>query len=285
MPSRELETAKLLALMAGKAIMDVYSTEFLTEQKLGADDMYEPVTEADRIASQIIVKGLTATFPADAILSEEERDDVETRIGAKRVWIIDPIDGTAGFVKRDGDFAVQIGLAESGVPILGVVYEPAHNVLTFAVKGDGAFTLRGGQVPRRLTVSSRCHMDELTLAMSRNHPSPKMGKVVKALGIKNMIRRGSVGVKAGLISDRICDVYIHPGPRTKIWDTCAPQLILEEAGGKFTDIFGLPLKYDRADLQNRNGILASNGACHNMVVEQLKPVLEELGRTPYEPNI
>src|SRR4051794_10792196 len=135
----ELKTAIALAYAAGKLISDYYKTEFVAEEKLGADNFYEPVTAADRAASRLIVEALTTEFPDDAILSEEEADDLETRLSAKRVWIIDPIDGTAGFVKKDGDFAVQIGLAEAGRAVLGVVYMPVHKKLDFAVRGQGAF--------------------------------------------------------------------------------------------------------------------------------------------------
>src|SRR6476646_2337297 len=132
MLQRELDAAVGLARYASEVILDHYSREIIAEQKLGVDSYYEPVTMADKAASKIIVEGLAAEFPGDAILSEEEIDDAEIRIKNERVWIIDPIDGTAGFVKKDGDFAVQIGLAEHGRPILGVVYMPVHKKLTFA---------------------------------------------------------------------------------------------------------------------------------------------------------
>jgi 3'(2'), 5'-bisphosphate nucleotidase len=85
-------------------------------------------------------------------------------------------------------------------------------------------------------------------------------------------------LKIGLIAESICDIYIHLSPRTKFWDTCAPQIILEEAGGRVTDIFGEPMSYDLADVQNYGGILASNGISHKKAVEQLRPVLNEIGR-------
>jgi 3'(2'), 5'-bisphosphate nucleotidase len=100
--------------------------------------------------------------------------------------------------------------------------------------------------------------------------------------VSEIVNRGSVGLKVGLIADRTCDIYIHPSPRTKLWDTCAPQIILEEADGRFTDLFGAEIIYDRADLQNRNGILASNGAAHDAVVAHLKPLLDEFGRVPHK---
>ncbi len=276
----ELETAISLARIAGKLILEHYATDFETHQKLGADNRYEPVTIADREASRVIVDGLGAAFPDDAILSEEEADQPEIRLASRRVWIIDPIDGTAGFVKKDGDFGVQIGLAENGVPVLGIVFLPFHDSMSYAVKGGGSFTAIGSGEPVRMSTSDRTDLSAMTIAVTRNHLTPRMKRIIEHFGFTNIVRRGSVGLKAGLIASRICDIYIHPSPRTKIWDTCAPQIILEEAGGMLTDIFGGPLRYDRAQLQNLNGILASNGAVHEQAVERLGSVLAELGRAP-----
>jgi len=105
-----------------------------------------------------------------------------------------------------------------------------------------------------------------------------MDRVVKAFGVKQEIRRGSVGIKVGLIVERRCDLYIHLSPRTKQWDTCAPEIILTEAGGRFTDLFGMPYIYNDPEIQNRNGLIASNGAAHETIVESLAPLLQEFGR-------
>src|SRR5689334_15271428 len=113
----ELEIARRVARDAGSLILEHYAREIIAEEKLGVDNFYEPVTEADREASRLIVDGLTEAFPNDAVLSEEEKDDPLERLTRRRAWIVDPIDGTAGFVQKDGDFAVQIGLAEDGEPV------------------------------------------------------------------------------------------------------------------------------------------------------------------------
>lgn len=274
----ELDTAVTLARIAGTRILEHYQTDFATEQKLGVDNLYEPVTIADREASRIIVDGLESAFPDDAVLSEEEADDVERRLAARRVWIIDPIDGTAGFVKKDGDFAVQIGLVEHGRPVLGIVYLPFHNSMSFAVRGHGSFTQTGAAEPIRMRTSGHVVFSEMTAAVSRNHPSTRMQRIAEHFAFRSVVNRGSVGLKVGLIADRTCDIYIHPGPRTKLWDTCGPQVILEEAGGRFTDLFGGNLRYDGRELQNLNGILATNGAAHEEVVAHLSPLLTEFGR-------
>lgn len=268
----------MLARRAGAAILEHYSSDIISENKIGADNHSEPVTAADREASRIIVEGLAGMFPADAVLSEEEIDELEGRLSNDRVWIIDPIDGTAGFIKKDGDFAVQIGLAERGEAILGVVYLPAKDVLYTAKRGEGSFVSKNGGADTRLKVSNKTDFSEMDLAVSRDHRSPKISRIVKDLGLRSEVARGSVGVKIGLIAEQTCDLYIHLSHRTKFWDTCGPQVILEEAGGKLTDLFGNAFRYDLGNVQNLNGILASNGTSHNLAVKNLRPLLNEFGR-------
>ena len=105
-----------------------------------------------------------------------------------------------------------------------------------------------------------------------------MNKVVQRFGFREEVQRGSVGIKVGLLIEAQCDLYIHLSPRTKQWDTCAPQLILTEAGGRMTDLFGEPLNYNVPDVQNRNGLVASSGAAHDLIINTLAPLLAEFGR-------
>ena len=277
MYEKELEIAQAIARKAGALILEYYAKEIIAEEKLGVDNFYEPVTEADRMASRVIVDALSEAFPDDAVLSEEEKDDPLARLTKKRAWIIDPIDGTAGFVQKDGDFAVHIGLAEGGEPVAGIVYLPNFDVMYFASKGSGTFVVRDGETIK-LSVSKKDRFAQMKLAVTRHHWSNRMNRVIKEFGFRNHCRRGSVGLKIGLIAEGKCDIYIHLSPRTKLWDICAPQIILEEAGGKLTDIFGSKARYDIEDLQNHNGILASNGVAHDEAVKRLRPILTEFGR-------
>ncbi len=278
MLEKELETALALARRAAALILEFYALEIIAEEKFGVDNFSEPVTAADRAASKIIVEGLSEAFPEDAILSEEETENAAARLTKKRAWMIDPIDGTSGFIDRNGDFAVQIGLVEDGAPVLGVVLLPASGVLYYAVKNQGAYLISSGGEKTRLQTSSKTDFPNINLAVSRNHLSSKMAQTAGQLAIKNITRRGSVGIKIGLIAEQNCDLYIHFSPRTKFWDTCAPQIILEESGGSLTDLFGATIRYDLADVQNHNGILASNGAIHQATIDRLKPMLAEFGR-------
>lgn len=275
--SQELNVAINLAKTAGKAIMEFYDSEFLVEEKTTKDNFTEPVTIADKTASKIIVEGLAETFPDDGILSEEEIDTDE-RLEKNRLWLIDPMDGTKGFVQKNGDFAVQIGLAENGEAILGVVFLPLHNTLYFASKENGAFLVENDETPQRLQVSDKMDFTEMSLAVSRDHRSPRMSKLVEHFAVSKEIERGSVGLKVGLIATQICDLYIHLSPRTKHWDSAAPEVILQEAGGKLTDLFGENIIYNTFDVHNHNGILATNGISHEKTVKHLKPLLTEFSR-------
>ncbi len=284
--TRELEIARRLARDAGAAALRYYGNPDLNISHKYAN---EPVTEADFAANNVIVPALRRAFPADGILSEETPDVVrhapgshldESRLDKERVWMIDPLDGTRGFIDGTGDFAVQIGLCISGKAALGVVYKPVDDVLYSAARGAGAWVEHPNHSPARLHVSDRVNLQAMRLAASRSHRSPRMDKVIAALGVREEVRRGSVGIKVGLIVEGACDLYVHLSPMSRQWDTCAPEAILREAGGQLTDIFGNPFRYNTIDIGNHNGIVATNGAAHREVIERLAPLLAEFGRVP-----
>ncbi len=276
----EMSVALELAREAGAAILDLYEGPLDIEQKSGADDR-EPVTQADKLANEIIVQRLRAEFPDYGILAEESIDTAH-RLDKSRVWMIDPLDGTTGFIEGNGDFAVQIGLTENGQCVLGVVYQPLTGVLYRAVRDGGTWIERPQHKPEQAHVSDQSKLSMMRLAASRSHRSPRMDKVVEAFGLQEEVLRGSVGIKIGLIVEQQCDLYVHLSPRTKQWDTCAPEIILHEAGGCLTDIFGRPLSYNKAEVQNRNGVVASNGAAHARIIESLRPLLAQFGRVPVD---
>jgi 3'(2'), 5'-bisphosphate nucleotidase len=275
----EIQVATELARAAGAVLLEHYYSPFLVEQKINALDELEEVTAADREANELIVTRLQKEFPDDGILAEESTDS-DHRLGKDRVWLIDPMDGTKNFIARDGDFAVQIGLAVGGESVVGVVYQPVRGVLYRAARGCGAWMEAEDKPATRMSVSKQTKPSEMILASSRSHRGPRMDRVVSAFGFKNEMRRGSVGVKIGLIAEQLADLYFHLSPSTKQWDTGGPEAILAEAGGRLTDLFGQPLRYNGLRIDNRNGIVATNGAAHDMVIENLAPLLEEFGRTP-----
>src|SRR5688500_13686059 len=277
---RELRVCVELARRAGEAALAFYGKPMRVEHK---DEFDEPVTQADRAVNELIVRALRETFPSDGILAEESVD-TDRRIGRERVWMIDPIDGTKGFIAGTGDFCVQIGLAVAGRAALGVLYAPATDVLYWAARGHGAWVLRPtseadrSALAERLSVTGEAEPTRMRLAESRSHRGPRMESVVRALGVRAEVRSHSVGIKVGLLVERQADLYIRLSPKTKQWDTCAPEAVLAEAGGRMTDLWGGPLLYNTPDVLNRNGIVASNGAAHEAVVGRLSTLLAEWGR-------
>ena len=272
--ARELNVAIKLARAAGAAALAYYGGPLHIVHKSENDD---PVTQADHAANDVIVGGLETEFPADGLLSEESVDTVR-RLSRPRVWIVDPLDGTRGFISGNGDFAMQIGLAVEGAALLGVVYLPVTDVLYYAARGHGAWVVRRETAAERLHTSRQTDLPRMRLAVSRTHRSPKMDTVVRAFGFKEEVARGSVGIKIGLVVEQQCDLYMHLSPRTKQWDTCAPEAILRAAGGRLTDLWGKPYRYNTEDVQNRNGLVATNGPAHTKVVARLAPLLSEFGR-------
>jgi 3'(2'), 5'-bisphosphate nucleotidase len=266
---KELAIAKKLALQAGSILMEYYEQSFTVDWKAPGD----PVTAADRKASQLIVKNLAIEFPGHAILSEEEPVNLE-RLQESHVWMVDPMDGTREFIEHRGEFAVQIGLVVEGTPVVGVVYQPTTQKLYYAAKGMGAFLESTGS-PNPLHVSEEATASLLTMAVSRSHRSARVDAIREQLHIPNVLSTGSVGLKVGAICEGRADLYVHTGGRTFVWDTCGPEAILREAGGRMTDVSDQPLRYDGHELQNLNGLIASNGVIHERAVRATQSVLDD----------
>ena len=264
--ARELAVAEAVALEAARLVRGYHGTDVAVDRKAGN----EPVTEADRAANTLIVDRLRAAFPGDAILSEEIPDD-GARMGHARVWMVDPIDGTSDFIAGDTGFVVMIGLAVDGRPHVGAVAHPLTSLVYSGVVGVGAWRIDPGGARTPLHTSSLAGPPGIRLVASKTHRTPRVDAVKRALGITDEVNVGSVGLKIGMVSEATRDLYVYTGGRTKIWDTCGPEAILHGAGGRMTDLDGQPLVYDRAELYNRRGIVASNGPLHDFVIETLAP--------------
>jgi 3'(2'), 5'-bisphosphate nucleotidase len=261
---RELEVAREIALEAAAIVKTYAGTNFRVFSKAGN----EPVTEADHAANTLIVARLAQEFPNDAILSEELPDD-GSRLGADRVWMVDPIDGTRDFILGDVGFAVMIGLSVAGRPTVGVVSQPLTGKTYLGVIGRGAWLEMPGQPRAPLRTSTLSGPPGIRLVASKSHRTPRVDAVRAALQIVDEMNIGSVGLKIGLVAEDARDLYVYTGGRTKIWDTCGPEAILIAAGGIVTDMDGAPLRYAIADLYNRRGIVASNGPLHPSVLRSL----------------
>jgi 3'(2'), 5'-bisphosphate nucleotidase len=265
--SRELETAIRLARSAGALALRYRDGDLRVELKPGD----EPVTVADRKASELIVSGLHSAFPGDIVISEEAADD-QRRLTAPRVWYIDPIDGTKDFIHGREGFSVMIGLSIDGVPQVGVVYQPVGDRLFRGAPDTGTWFVAADQPPRLLAVSETDDMNSIRLVASRSHREGIIDEVKSALNIRDEFNIGSVGLKLGLISLGERDLYVNPSPRCKFWDTCAPEAILRHAGGRFTDLYGQPLAYRSRNTHHTRGLVASNGRLHEQVIAKLAPL-------------
>lgn len=262
---RELDVAIRLARQAGEAIMGYYQTGLCVLRKAGQ----EPVTAADMAADDLIAAGLRAAFPDDGLLSEESEDDL-SRLEKERVWIVDPLDGTTEFIAETGEFAVQIALTIRGQPVLGVVFQPVTGLLYHAVQGSGAYQVDDGQAVR-LRVSGAVEPAQMCLVASRSHSSPFIESARRVLEIASVLRVGSVGLKAALVSRGACDLYLANAV-SKEWDVCAPHALLLEAGGVLTNLCGESLRYNKRDVVGCRGLVASNGLVHDRIVETLAPL-------------
>lgn len=270
MLERELEVVLAATEEAVAAVLEVYaaaaveaSSQGVVQKAGGAG----PVTEADRRANAIFVERLSAAFPEDAILAEESADDPRRRVAA-RLWCVDPVDGTKEFIARNGEFSVMVGLVDraSGRPLLGVVSEPATGLLMVAVAGQGAWKVLPGGERSMLRASDRSEGSALKLIVSRSHPDPETRAVVASMGPASVTPCGSVGVKIGRIVQGEADAYLNFSGKTRLWDTCAPDIILEEAGGRLTTLDGRPLDYGAESTVNEAAYVASNGASHALVL-------------------
>ena len=267
---RELEVASKIAREAAVLVRGYHGKRMVIESKTGG----EPVTEADRAASALIVERLAAAFPGDVILSEEV-PDTGARLGKRRVWMVDPIDGTSDFILGDVGFVVMIGLCVDGRPLVGAVAHPLSERVYGGIAGASAWVEAADGARTPLRTSTIAGPPGIRLVASKTHRTARIDKIKRALQIKDEINVGSVGLKIGLVSQAERDLYIYTGGRTKIWDTCGPEAILLGAGGRMTDVDGELLRYDREDLYNRRGIVASNGPLHAFVIGTLAPLVAQ----------
>lgn len=265
----ELRVARDAAVEAGRLILEVYATDFAVQDK---SDGAGPVTEADRRANEAIVARLRKAFPGDGIIAEESSDNSDAR-RVERCWFVDPLDGTWEFVKRNGEFAVHVGLAIGGEARLGVVYKPVDGRLYSGVVDQGATLDHEGR-SRALHVSDISQPEQIRLVVSRSHRSRRINDAIAALGITHVTQSGSVGVKCGLLAEARADLYVHMSPNSSRWDSCAPEALVRAAGGEFTDLLGERYRYDGAELYNVRGLLACNRAAFSFV----QPRIEQLQR-------
>ena len=220
---RLLDAALELAQAAGRRILEVYQSDFAVTHKQDES----PLTQADLAAHTLIVETLGGLAPALPVLSEEAADiPYATRRAWPRYWLVDPLDGTREFVKRNGEFTVNIALVENHRPVLGVVHAPALNLTYGAARGAGAFKVEDGA---RAPIRTRALPARPAFVVSRSHKDPALAALLARAPSHDAIGRGS-SLKFCLIAEGSADFYPRLGP-TSEWDTAAGQCVVEQAGG------------------------------------------------------
>lgn len=264
-----LELVIVIAKAAGDAIMQVYSTDFNVVKK----EDNSPLTQADLAAHQVIVQALSKLTPDIAVLSEEsESISFETRHQWQQYWLIDPLDGTREFVKRNGEFTVNIAFIDQHQPVLGVIYAPVTGLLYYASRSHGAYKqLEANDSPNNpQKIHTRVlNLKQPTVAGSRSHSNEKMQQFMRnlenAAGVApELISMGS-SLKICLVAEGLADVYPRLGP-TSEWDTAAAHCLLQEAGGDIVDMSNQSLLYNTKDSLLNPSFFAKSDGVHDWSV-------------------
>jgi 3'(2'),5'-bisphosphate nucleotidase len=262
---RFLNIASSLAQKASEEITKLLKNPTIRRRK----EDHSIVTEADLRSDEIIRKGLAQNFPDHAILTEETGLTGDPQ--SEFVWMVDPLDGTKAYARGTPGFCVMIGLLKEGKPYLGVIVDPLEGHVYEAVKGEGAYHQLQGE-RKKVHVSTRNNLKEMPLALSTDFPKSLFEKIQQILPCPILEPINSVGIKVALLLRQIGDLYINHH-KVSYWDTCAPQIILEEAGGTFTSLDGTPFDYTlHSSFTHSKPTLASNGALHEKLIKLLAEI-------------
>ncbi|HZT82078.1 MAG TPA: inositol monophosphatase family protein [Gemmataceae bacterium] len=232
-------------------------------------------TDADRVSQEIILGLLRREFPGDALCAEEA---TPTLAGAARtgprLWVVDPIDGTRGFARKNGEFSVMVGFVHEGQIAVGVVLEPAPGRLTYAVRGEGCWRRdRGDAEAARCRVTAVPELSAATLVQSHAKTPGGRSRWVEALKPARVTETYSAGVKLARVARGEADLYLNTYPNFHDWDSCAGQVLVEEAGGRVTGLRGEGLRYGLPGADQKHGLLASNGLLHDAALRALAPLV------------
>ncbi|NOU00624.1 MAG: 3'(2'),5'-bisphosphate nucleotidase CysQ [Gallionella sp.] len=246
MPMQPILEVVEIAKQAGKAILQIYAQPALAASHK-AD--LSPLTAADLASHHIICERLAQLTPSYPVLSEESAEiSVAQRMAWTRYWLVDPLDGTKEFIKRNGEFTVNIALIENGKPILGVVYAPVLDVCYYAERGEGAFVTRGSGMAQPIQVKSLLAGEPIKVVASRSHSDARTASLLHRLGNCETISMGS-SLKLCLVAEGVAHFYPRLGP-TMEWDTAAAHAIVNEAGGTVCNSAAIELPYNKPDMHN-----------------------------------
>ncbi|GAB4526210.1 MAG: 3'(2'),5'-bisphosphate nucleotidase CysQ [Pleurocapsa sp.] len=276
-----LEIARSVAWGAADILSSYYNG---TNAELRVEDKKDgPVTQADLAANRYILDRFKKELGDEEFgyLSEETFDVKKAQPVEKSwVWIIDPLDGTRDFIDKTGEYGLHIALAYEGRPVIGIVAIPEMGKVYFASKGNGTFVeTKDGEI-NPIKVSDRNVPEELYLIVSRSHRDERFQKLIDRLPFKGKKYMGGVGGKISTLLEQESDVYISLSGKSaaKDWDFAAPELILTEAGGKFSYVNGEPVFYNQGDVKKWGCIIATNGKCHELLCEKSAAIIEEIDR-------
>ena len=240
-----------------------------------------PVTEADVAANKYILGRLKEELGTEKFgyLSEETFDVKKAEPIAKDwVWIIDPLDGTRDFIDKTGEYGMHIALAYKGRPVIGLVAIPEAGKVYFASKDNGTFVETKDGTVTPMKVSNRDRLEDMYLIVSRSHRDERFKQLIERLPFAGEKYMGGVGGKISTLLERESDVYLSLSGKSaaKDWDFAAPEIILTEAGGKFTYVNGEPVYYNQGDVKRWGCIVASNGKSHQAICEKATAILDEI---------
>ena len=254
---RELDAAIKIVRSAGAILM----THRLNPTGIGTKVDGSVVSDVDKKASSFIQKELTRQFPSYGILNEESAED-RSRFDRDYCWFVDPLDDTRGYLNRSATFGVILGLTHRFKPVLGVTYKPSSNELTWAIRGSGVYhTFK--DITSQISVSKD---QDTQLLISSNRSSPELEQMIARLQPDRTTKMGG-SLKIVEIAKGTANIFLCPKSSTMhLWDLCGTSVILEEAGGKITDLHGNPFDYSQRDTANRNGVAATNGILHEKAI-------------------
>jgi 3'(2'), 5'-bisphosphate nucleotidase len=275
---RELQVALEAARRAGELILEEYR-RFQAIPDAPADIS----TDADRQSQEIILGHIHEMFPGDALCAEETTPTLEKapRSGP-RLWVVDPIDGTRGFARKNGEFSVMVAFAERGEPAAGVVLEPAKGRWTFAWQGGGCWKQDGVEQVINLSaapvsgtgqhcqVTSVSRLQDATVTQSHSKDPNKPSRHIQALKPARVIETYSAGIKLAQVARGEADIYLNTYDAAHDWDICAGQILLTESGGRATNFRGEPFRYGLPGAVHHHGLLASNNRLQEAALAALK---------------
>ncbi len=251
----ELKTALEAAELAGKLILEHYA-----RFKVIPDAPADISTDTDRQAQAVILQHIHKVFPADALRAEEAQAALASvPDSGARLWIVDPIDGTRGFARKNGEFSVMVAFVDAGIPAAGVVAEPAKQRLTYATRGAGCWKKDNtSRDPVRCHVAQARDLRKAMVVQSHSRKGANPSKELQALRPARVMETYSAGIKLAIVARGEADLYLNTYDACHDWDICAGQVLVEEAGGRVTNLRGEEPRYGLPGAVQAHGLLASN---------------------------